>query len=322
MKILLFGRGVIGALYGSALEKAGHTVEFYVRAGRAAHYGTALSKRVYDTRTKARGLLVEENSLLTLREDIPTNHNYDLIIVSVQHQQFGEAVKALTGKVANATILIFNNFWTEPQLAVLPLPAEQLAWGFPGAGGAFDEDNTLHGALLKPVQFGTFGTDPTARELAVRQVFRAAGFTITEHRDFRAWLWMHFAVNAGLHLQSLRANSVRAVFDSPAQARESVRNVQELLPLLKARGIDIDTDASDLALYKLPPWVGALALTMAARFFPPLQALIAHNAVREEFRSFCRDVLLEAHKLGVSLPRFEASAALFEREYSSETNNR
>jgi 2-dehydropantoate 2-reductase len=42
MKILIFGRGVIGTLYGWALEKAGHSVEFYVRPGRAAEYGSVL----------------------------------------------------------------------------------------------------------------------------------------------------------------------------------------------------------------------------------------------------------------------------------------
>lgn len=31
MKILIFGRGVIATQYAWALEKVGHTVEFYVR---------------------------------------------------------------------------------------------------------------------------------------------------------------------------------------------------------------------------------------------------------------------------------------------------
>ena len=31
MKILVFGRGVIATVYGWALERAGHDVEFYVR---------------------------------------------------------------------------------------------------------------------------------------------------------------------------------------------------------------------------------------------------------------------------------------------------
>jgi ketopantoate reductase len=40
MKILFWGRGVIGTLYAWAFENAGHTVEFYVREGRKAQYGS------------------------------------------------------------------------------------------------------------------------------------------------------------------------------------------------------------------------------------------------------------------------------------------
>lgn len=34
MRILFFGRGVISTQYARAFEKAGRTVEFYVRKGR------------------------------------------------------------------------------------------------------------------------------------------------------------------------------------------------------------------------------------------------------------------------------------------------
>ncbi len=50
MKILMFGRGVIASIYGRALEEAGHTVEFYVRPGRASQYGPTLELEVLDAR--------------------------------------------------------------------------------------------------------------------------------------------------------------------------------------------------------------------------------------------------------------------------------
>ncbi len=312
MKILIFGRGIIGALYGWALEQSGNTVEFYVRPDRAAQNGPVLPVRFYDARFKFRGTLVQESWPITQIEEISADHNYDVIIISVQHQLFAQAAKALTGKAGNATLLMFNNFWTDPLLAVSSLPTDQLAWGFPGAGGAFDTHGTLHGGLLKQVQFGTFGADPSAREVAVRQLFSAAGFKIKEHRDFRSWLYMHFAANAGIHLEALRANSVRAVFYSKTHAQSAIRSTQELLPLLNARGVDTTVDASDLALYKLPPWVGARVLKMSVTFFPPLTAAILHNEPREELKRFCQDVLFEAHRLGVELPSFEASSSLFE----------
>jgi|GEM_PF-6331688 len=43
MKILIFGRGVIATQYAWALEKVGHTVEFYVRPGLTIQYGSKIN---------------------------------------------------------------------------------------------------------------------------------------------------------------------------------------------------------------------------------------------------------------------------------------
>jgi 2-dehydropantoate 2-reductase len=50
MKILFFGRGVIATQYAWALEKAGNQVEFYVRPGRIAEYGTSVKLDILDGR--------------------------------------------------------------------------------------------------------------------------------------------------------------------------------------------------------------------------------------------------------------------------------
>ena len=68
MKILMFGRGVISAQYGWAFEKAGHTVEFYVRPGRLATVGNTLALHLLDARTKTKGVLVDERWKVQLRE--------------------------------------------------------------------------------------------------------------------------------------------------------------------------------------------------------------------------------------------------------------
>ncbi len=109
MKILLFGRGVIAAQYGYALEKAGHAVEFYVRPGSAAKYGPTLALDLLDARTKSRGTRVRRQWPVRLREDLPADHDYALIIVSVQHYKFPEAAAFLAPRVGKATVLVFNN---------------------------------------------------------------------------------------------------------------------------------------------------------------------------------------------------------------------
>lgn len=311
MKILMFGRGIVAVLYGWALEKADHSVDFYVRPGRTAAYGRALTLKLSDARTKAQGVLVEETWPLRLREDLPADHDYDLIIVSVQHYQFRAAAAFLGTRASRATILVFNNFWDDPQAAAAALPADQLAWGFPQAGGAIGADGTLVGSLFGKVQFGTFGTAPTAREVAVRDLFQQSGFQLAEDRDWRGWLWTHFAVNAGLFAQSWRAGSPGRVLAAAAQRRAAIRSVRELLPVVAARGINLKARAADVRLYRLPPWLGSILLGLLFKVSPPLRVMVESYANGEEQRRTCHDVLLEAWRLGVAVPRLAAAAPLF-----------
>jgi hypothetical protein len=81
MKILMFGRGVISTQYAWAFEKAGHTVDFYVRPGRKAELGNSISLNIADARKNIRGNIVQQNWEVNLIEDLPLNHNYDLIFV-------------------------------------------------------------------------------------------------------------------------------------------------------------------------------------------------------------------------------------------------
>ncbi len=60
MKILFFGRGVIGTHYAWAFQNAGHTVEFYVREGRKAQYGSYVNLELWDARQHKKGRIVKE----------------------------------------------------------------------------------------------------------------------------------------------------------------------------------------------------------------------------------------------------------------------
>ena len=138
MKILMFGRGVISTLYGWALDKAGNDVDFYVRPGRAVDFGQSVDLDIRDGRKKSlKGAPVTGPWPIKLREDLEADHDYDLIIVSVNHDQLETVVDYLSTRVGRATVLIFNNIWAEPAAAIRSLPRDHVVWGFPGGGGGF-----------------------------------------------------------------------------------------------------------------------------------------------------------------------------------------
>ncbi|MFY1588945.1 ketopantoate reductase family protein [Micromonospora sp. WMMD734] len=309
VKILMFGRGVISATYGWALERAGHHVEFYVRPGRAAAYGEAIDLDLLDARRRPWGRRVAETWPVRYRETLEPDHDFDLIVLSVQHYNFAEAAAFLGPRAGAATVLVFNNLWVEPLTATAHLPADQVAWGFPGAGGGFGDDGVLRASLLPVVFLGTLDRPPTERERAVRQVFRAAGFRVRENADFRGWLSVHFAQNAGLHTQSLRRGTLSAL--TTGDLREAILATRELLPLVEARGVDLRRHRAELFPFTAPVWLAAPAMSLLLNRFPPMRRVTAAHANPEELRAVCRDTLAEARRLGVRVPRLEAAEPYF-----------
>jgi 2-dehydropantoate 2-reductase len=319
MKILMFGRGVIASVYGWALERAGHEVEFYVRPGRSATYGDSIDLDLLDARRRAWGQRVVQRWPVRYREVLTPDHDVDLIVLSVPHHRLTEAAAFLAPRVGRATVLVFGNIWSEPLTAIGALPVDQVAWGFPQAGGGFGEDGVLRGALLPSVVFGTLGRPPNERERAVRRTFREARFRIQEHPDFRGWLWIHFVSDAGLHAQGLGLGSLAQLVGRTGALREALLTSRELLPLLEVRGVDLRRHRSQLLLLRAPAWLtgGVLAVLTAHVALVRVNFQAHSDPGAEEPREVCRDTLAEARRRGVAAPRLEAAEPSFARDGTS-----
>jgi 2-dehydropantoate 2-reductase len=315
MKILMFGRGVISTQYAWAFEQAGHTVEFYVRPGRKAEFGDSISLNISDARKNIRGYIVNQNWKVKLMEALPTNHNYDLIFVSVQHYHIGAVADFLSDKTANATVFIFNNFWEEPLSVVEKLPFNQLVFGFPMAGGGFDEFGVLNGALMGSATIGSFGTAVSTRTNEVIALFQSANIKTKIKTDFRDYLLGHFVVDAAFALERIKYPTGE-MFLKALKTNNYWRNVmangKELLPILRARNVNV-ANSSDLILLRLPPWLISFVMKIVLRFLPPAKQMLAGHSNMTEMTSYCQDVLQTGKDLNISLPRFEANKKLFQK---------
>jgi 2-dehydropantoate 2-reductase len=307
MNILLFGRGVITTLYGWTFEKAGHNVTFYVRPGRSAEYGSHVHLDIFDMRRGAQRKHVDEDWPIRMVEELPADHSCDLILVSVQEWMFAEVAKFLESRAGHATILIFSNFWRDPEEATRGLPKDQVAWGFPLAGGAF-RSNVLRGAIFASVNFGTFSASLTRSEIVARKLFRDCGFKIAEKTNFRDWLWIHFATNAGLMSQAIYADSMESVMGSFSQAREAALTLREMLPVLRARGINLRQNFMELTPLRMPPYLFAAGMVAAFSFSKPFQAVVGRGDHKEETSRTVISVLQQAAELGIETPRLRRAA--------------
>jgi len=315
MKILMFGRGVVATQYAWALEKAGNKVEFYVRPGRAAQYGPWVNLEILDARVNKNGTLIKEKWSITMREELEDNHDYDLIIVSVNHHQLDGVISFIAPRVGKATVMIFNNLWVDPKEVASLLPKDQVLWGFPGAGGAYKSLDTLKGGFMKSIFMGFVGdTTATLRYKNVRALFEEAGFSISEKKDFRSWLWFHFAFNAGMAAQALKIGGYDKLFDSADDLKQVILLTREMLPLIRKK--DGKTSFGTVLGMHLPAGLlgvvikkvmakGSLARNMMD------EMLESAHLYHEATFSFPRDVLTDGRRLVVPLPRLEAIEAVF-----------
>lgn len=305
MKILFFGRGVIGTQYAWAFENAGHTVEFYVREGRKAQYGSHVNLEIWDTRRSKKDRIVKEKWPFVTHEEIKENHDYDLIFVSVNPEQVSSAIAYIAPRVRNATVLFFSNFWQDPKATIHPIPFNQIVWGFPGGGGGF-EGNTLYGGFYKTVFFGTFKSEASKRDLEVRKLFADAGFKVMVQTDFQSWLWNHFAVNVAMEIEVLKSGSFEKAVTSHEALVGIGSNMKEIVQVLKAKGSKLDAMTSILGA--LPP--RAVGFIMSKVMSPKgmSYALVKHNHFKVGYA--VREVIADARKYGINAPRLYAVESL------------
>ena len=306
MRILMFGRGVIATIYGRVLHEAGHDVEFYVRPGRAAEYGDEVQLDWIDGRRKPFGRRMRETFPTRLRETLDPSDGFDLIVLSVGHHRLAEASAFLAPRVGAATVLVFGNLWQEPLDAVAPLPADQVVFGFPQAGGGFTSDGLLWGAMLPAVVIGTTDAAPSPREQQVLTAFRQAGLAIREEKDMRGWLWLHFIADAGMFDQAQRSGSLANMIGDRRAFRDAFLTSRELLPLLEARGVDLSRHRGGTLPYRLTAVISTV-VSWATGLVPIAQrSLAAHTDPNApEALAVIEDTRREARRLGIPTPRLD-----------------
>ena len=134
MRILMFGAGVIGTVYGHILTQAGVDVTHYVRPGKKQTLEKGISLRLLDGRVKTSQVMSVRYPLKLVDSLSPTD-DYDFFIVSVRHYQLDSVLPILKDNVGKADVLFFNGNWAGFELINQFLPRSKYLWGFPVAGG-------------------------------------------------------------------------------------------------------------------------------------------------------------------------------------------
>ncbi len=184
MRILIFGAGVIGSLYGKLLAEAGCDVSVYAR-------GRRLESLTRDGLLYKNGVKIRKAPIRVLSK-LEDEDGYDLVLLTVRENQLHAALEELRQNVSPTIVTMVNSLETYDSWEAI-CGKGRIIPAFPGAGGGFDGnvlDAALTPRLIQPTTFGK--TD--GRERALARVLHRAKIPCQIVPDMHAWQLCHLAM--------------------------------------------------------------------------------------------------------------------------------
>jgi 2-dehydropantoate 2-reductase len=297
--ICVVGAGVIGCVYGCVLDEAGHRVTHLVRSG-----GARLSRGLEIELLDARGAAPVERNVVyrpTVIDRLDGARPFDVILASVRHYQLEQLLPTLAEVAGESDVVLFSNWWSTlaPVDAVL---GDRYVWAFPVAGGGFDGDR-LVAALLDHIVLGE-SAGRAERVARVAEVFAGAGLAIEPQPDMLAWLWVHFAVEAGVIAVAINSGGVDAFLDDVPALIRAVLVVREALSVVAARGVAVE-QVPEAAMWFAPEAVVAQAIFTQYQSDVAARRIMQRHTGGSELARIVHDVVGTGHELGVSTPLLE-----------------
>ena len=129
MRILIYGAGVLGSVYGAHLREGGHDVTVLARG-----------QRLDDIRKH--GIVLEElhrkqrkESTVHVVKCLEPEDQYDLVLVLVRKSQVAGVLRALAANERTPNVVFLMNNAAGPDEFVKALGHKRVLMGFPGAAG-------------------------------------------------------------------------------------------------------------------------------------------------------------------------------------------
>lgn len=301
MKVLVLGAGSVGTVTGWALASAGHDVTLYVRPGTKARRAPQLHFSVQDRRPpNVRPPSTEWRPNYV--EAFPSG-GVDLVLVALKNFQVREALPLLAGNAGRADIVFFGNLWDEVEEIERALSGRYL-FGFPHFGGTLEHERWF-GALTRSVSLGVPRGASPERLGAASQLFLSAGFLPNVRPDMVAWLWTHFAVNAGLMSAVAKSGNPVAWARSPTDVRLALAAMREGFSVVKARGVDPYAFPGETRWVRWPEGV-IVTLAWLVGHMPPFEKAASHARLdRRELLSNLDDVVRSARNAQLRTPALD-----------------
>ena len=246
MRILIFGAGVIGSLYGALLAEAGYDVSVYAR-------GRRLESLIRNGLLFKSGGTIRKAPVKVLSK-LEAEDRYDFIILAVRENQLHAALMELRQNSSPTVVTMVNSLETYDRWETI-CGAGRIIPAFPGAGGGFDGDvldAALTPRLIQPTTFGK--TDGRERELA--RVLSRAKIPYQIVPDMHAWQLCHLAMVVPIADAYYEAADPENAGRDAALMRKTAKQIRDNLSAIAVRKIRLSPGKMQVFRLLPAPLVG------------------------------------------------------------------
>lgn len=300
MKVLVFGAGVIGTIYGYALAQAGNDVTHYVRPGKMKRLENGVGIKLLDGRGERP---VDKDVLYRLKatETISPDHECDIILVSMRHYQVGLVLPLLQENADHADVLFFNTFWDRFEPVDAYLPRLKYPWGFPVAGGGY-RDGELEAALFGEVHLGKVDGQrtPGSSRSASCSGDRGSGW-----RSRTASSIGGGCTSPSTAGSSPRPSGLEEIMSGFLHLRRGILASRDALAVCQARGVDVRS-FDDARSFYLPALLGAAAVRHRMKTNRSARNIMETHTAVDELQRIYLDLLRTDEELWVGMPHYLA----------------
>jgi len=229
--IAVIGAGAMGACYGSKFYEIDHNCISLVAKGDRYN------------RLKERGLIVNNKhyffNIIRPEEKTPPS---DFIIVAVKHHHLEKAIKDMSNRVGENTLImsIMNGIESEEQIAAV-YGADKLLYALAVGIDATRYGNSVTFSQQGKLFFGdSHNLHLSERVVRIRSLFDQAGILYEIPEDMIRTLWWKFMINAGVNQASAALGAPYSVFQNSREARELMESaMREVITIAQAEGIHL-----------------------------------------------------------------------------------
>jgi 2-dehydropantoate 2-reductase len=279
-RVLIYGSGAIGSIFGGKLAIAGFEVTMLARGKRLEEL-------------KENGLILEnamsgkiDRVVVPVVNELKEDDVYEYIIVTVQNTQIDGILPVLSANKSPNIVFVVNNpcgyqKWIEY------IGYDRILIGFPSAGGERKDCVVTYfigkglAKLFQSTTFGELNGKKTERLKTLIKMFKKSGFSPNHNRNMDGWQKTHVCVIVPIGKALYKFDSDNyELSKSPAVIKDMIMSIRECFGVLRKKGTAITPVRQNF--FYLPYWILAPIFSIVMNTRIAEFAMAKHTVVAKD----------------------------------------